>query len=147
MRCIPRQLRIWSILSGTALSLAYACGLRATEVVRPRGGDIDSEQMIIRIVQSRGRKGPACDAHHEKSRRSAQIDEGELGQPEIMGPRTVVFREVHASRAKATILILAAFSAGFEYAIVCAYNSCTHPEPNCKRKRAPKRRYRSPSQT
>ncbi|HWN52180.1 MAG TPA: tyrosine-type recombinase/integrase, partial [Xanthobacteraceae bacterium] len=36
--------------------LAYGCGLRAGEVVRLRAGDIDSEQMIIRIVQSKGRK-------------------------------------------------------------------------------------------
>jgi hypothetical protein len=39
------------------LTLAYGCGLRAGEVVRRRAGDIDSEQMIIRIVQSKGRKG------------------------------------------------------------------------------------------
>src|SRR6516165_10506299 len=38
------------------LSLAYGCGLRAGGVVRLRAGDIDSEQMIIRIVQSKGRK-------------------------------------------------------------------------------------------
>ena len=36
------------------LTLAYGCGLRASEVVRLRAGDIDSEQMIIRIVQSKG---------------------------------------------------------------------------------------------
>jgi site-specific recombinase XerD len=38
------------------LTLAYGCGLRAGEVVRLRAGDIDSEQMIIRVVQSKGRK-------------------------------------------------------------------------------------------
>jgi integrase/recombinase XerD len=38
------------------LSLAYGCGLRIGEVVRLRVGDIDSEQNIIRIVQSKGRK-------------------------------------------------------------------------------------------
>jgi site-specific recombinase XerD len=38
------------------LSLAYGCGLRASEVVRLRVGDIDSAQEIIRIVQSKGRK-------------------------------------------------------------------------------------------
>ena len=38
------------------LTLAYGCGLRAGEVVRLRAGDIDSEQMIIRILQSKGRK-------------------------------------------------------------------------------------------
>src|ERR1700751_4940219 len=38
------------------LTLAYGCGLRAGEVVRLRASDIDSEQMIIRIVQSKGLK-------------------------------------------------------------------------------------------
>ena len=38
------------------LSLAYGCGLRAGEVVRLRGGDIDSAQGIIRVVQAKGRK-------------------------------------------------------------------------------------------
>jgi integrase/recombinase XerD len=38
------------------LTLAYGCGLRASEVVRLRAGDIDSEQKIIRIVQSKGQK-------------------------------------------------------------------------------------------
>ena len=38
------------------LTLAYGCGLRAGEVVRLRAGDIDSERMIIRIVQSKGLK-------------------------------------------------------------------------------------------
>ncbi len=38
------------------LTLCYGCGLRAGEVVRLTAGDIDSEQMIIRIVQSKGRK-------------------------------------------------------------------------------------------
>jgi len=45
-----------SLKARTMLSLAYGCGLRASEVVRLRAGDIDSEQMIIRIVQSKGRK-------------------------------------------------------------------------------------------
>ena len=38
------------------LSLAYGCGLRASEVVRLKVGDIDGAQKIIRIVQSKGRK-------------------------------------------------------------------------------------------
>ena len=45
-----------SLKARAMLTLAYGCGLRAGEVVRLRGGDIDSEQMIIRIVQSKGRK-------------------------------------------------------------------------------------------
>ena len=38
------------------LALGYGCGLRAGEIVRLRVGDIDSVQMIIRIVQWKGRK-------------------------------------------------------------------------------------------
>ena len=38
------------------LSLGYGCGLRAGEIVRLKDGDIDSAQMIIRIVQGKGRK-------------------------------------------------------------------------------------------
>jgi len=45
-----------SLKARAMLTLAYGCGLRASEVVRLRAGDIDSEQMIIRVVQSKGRK-------------------------------------------------------------------------------------------
>jgi integrase/recombinase XerD len=45
-----------SLKARAMLTLAYGCGLRAGEVVRLRAGDIDSTQMIIRIVQSKGRK-------------------------------------------------------------------------------------------
>jgi len=45
-----------SLKARAMLTLAYGCGLRAGEVVRLRTGDIDSAQMIIRIVQSKGRK-------------------------------------------------------------------------------------------
>jgi site-specific recombinase XerD len=38
------------------LALGYACGLRASEVVRLKAGDIDSAQGIIRVVQSKGCK-------------------------------------------------------------------------------------------
>ena len=38
------------------LTLGYGCGLRAGEIVRLKPGDIDSAQIIIRIVQSKGRK-------------------------------------------------------------------------------------------
>jgi integrase/recombinase XerD len=54
---VKRVLTIATSLKARAmLTLAYGCGLRASEVVRLRAGDIDSEQMIIRIVQSKGRK-------------------------------------------------------------------------------------------
>jgi integrase/recombinase XerD len=45
-----------SLKARAMLTLAYGCGLRASEVVRLRAGNIDREQMIIRIVQSKGRK-------------------------------------------------------------------------------------------
>jgi len=45
-----------NLKAGVMLSLAYGCGLRASEVVRLKVGDIDSAQKIIRIVQSKGRK-------------------------------------------------------------------------------------------
>jgi integrase/recombinase XerD len=45
-----------SLKARVMLTLAYGCGLRAGEVVRLRAGDIDSEQRIIRVVQSKGRK-------------------------------------------------------------------------------------------
>jgi integrase/recombinase XerD len=45
-----------SLRDQVMLSLGYGCGLRAGEIVRLKDGDIDSAQMIIRIVQSKGRK-------------------------------------------------------------------------------------------
>jgi integrase/recombinase XerD len=45
-----------SLRDGVMLSLGYGCGLRSGEIVRLKDGDIDSAQMIIRIVQSKGRK-------------------------------------------------------------------------------------------
>jgi site-specific recombinase XerD len=45
-----------SLRDRVMLSLGYGCGLRAGEIVRLKDGDLDSAQMIIRIVQSKGRK-------------------------------------------------------------------------------------------
>jgi hypothetical protein len=45
-----------SLKARVMLTLSYGCGLRAGEVVRLRVCDIDSAQMIIRVVQSKGRK-------------------------------------------------------------------------------------------
>src|SRR5215467_11384760 len=45
-----------SLRDHVMLSLGYGCGLRAGEIVRLKAGNIDSAQMIIRIVQSKGRK-------------------------------------------------------------------------------------------
>ncbi|HXQ04322.1 MAG TPA: site-specific integrase [Bradyrhizobium sp.] len=40
-----------------ALSVAYGAGLRVSEVVALKVGDIDSKRMIIRVEQGKGRKG------------------------------------------------------------------------------------------
>src|SRR5437762_1114593 len=40
----------------TALSVAYGAGLRASEVVGLKVGDIDSERMTLRVEQGKGRK-------------------------------------------------------------------------------------------
>jgi integrase/recombinase XerD len=40
----------------TALSIAYGAGLRASEVVALKVGDIDSQRMTLRIEQGKGRK-------------------------------------------------------------------------------------------
>jgi integrase len=54
---IKRVLTVAASLKARAmLSLAYGSGLGASAVARLRACDIDSEQMIIRVVQSKGRK-------------------------------------------------------------------------------------------
>src|SRR5215510_10600943 len=45
-----------SLRDQVMLSLGYGCGLRTGEIVRLKDGHIDSAQMIIRIVQSKGDK-------------------------------------------------------------------------------------------
>jgi len=40
----------------TALSVAYGAGLRASEVVALKVGDIDSQRMVLRIEQGKGSK-------------------------------------------------------------------------------------------
>jgi len=45
-----------SLKARVMLTISYGCGLRAGEVVRLRACDIDSAQMIIRVVHSKGRK-------------------------------------------------------------------------------------------
>jgi integrase/recombinase XerD len=40
----------------TALSVAYGAGLRASEVITLKVGDIDSERMTLRVEQGKGRK-------------------------------------------------------------------------------------------
>src|SRR6188768_3398457 len=40
----------------TALSIAYGAGLRASEVIALKVGDVDSQRMILRVEQGKGRK-------------------------------------------------------------------------------------------
>ncbi len=39
-----------------ALSVAYGAGLRAAEVISLKVADIDSDRMVIRVEQGKGRK-------------------------------------------------------------------------------------------
>jgi len=39
-----------------ALSVAYGCGLRASEIVHLKVSDIDSSRMLVRVEQGKGRK-------------------------------------------------------------------------------------------
>src|SRR3982074_357572 len=57
----PEEAKRLLVMSGNLkvhvmLALGYGCGLRAGEIVRLRAGDIDRAQMIIRILQGKGRK-------------------------------------------------------------------------------------------
>ena len=45
-----------NLKSQTALSVAYGTGLRASEVIALKIGDIDSERMTLRVEQGKGRK-------------------------------------------------------------------------------------------
>jgi site-specific recombinase XerD len=40
----------------TALSVAYGAGLRASEVIALKVGDVDSKRMVLRVEQGKGRK-------------------------------------------------------------------------------------------
>ena len=46
----------WPLKAKVMLSIAYGTGMRASEVCRLKVGDIDSDQMIIRVVQGKGKK-------------------------------------------------------------------------------------------
>lgn len=46
----------WNLKHQTALSLAYGTGLRASEVISLKVGDIDSQRMTLRVEQGKGRK-------------------------------------------------------------------------------------------
>jgi len=45
-----------NLKSQTALSIAYGTGLRASEVIALKVGDIDSERMMLRVEQGKGHK-------------------------------------------------------------------------------------------
>jgi integrase/recombinase XerD len=46
----------WNLKHQTALSVAYGAGLRATEVISLKVGDVDSQRMALRVEQGKGRK-------------------------------------------------------------------------------------------
>jgi integrase/recombinase XerD len=45
-----------SLKARTMLAISYGCGLRAGDVARLTVGNIDSAQMIIHVMQGKGRK-------------------------------------------------------------------------------------------
>jgi len=51
-----------SLKSRTALTTAYATGLRASEVTGLKISDIDSGRKVIRAARQQGRQGPICDS-------------------------------------------------------------------------------------
>ena len=67
------------------LALGYGCGLRAGGYVRLRAGDIDSAQMIIRIVQCKGRKDRHVMLPPEVLRYTAMVE----GAADPLGPAGV----------------------------------------------------------
>ena len=46
----------WNLKHQTALSVAYGTGLRASEVISLKVGDVDSQRMTLRVEQGKGRK-------------------------------------------------------------------------------------------
>src|SRR5271170_4874728 len=50
LHCAP------SLKHKAALSVAYGCGLRVSEITHLKVGDIDSARMLIRVEQGKGRK-------------------------------------------------------------------------------------------
>jgi integrase/recombinase XerD len=50
LHCAP------SLKYKAAVSVAYGCGLRASEIVHLKVGDVDSGRMLIRVEQGKGRK-------------------------------------------------------------------------------------------
>lgn len=55
-RCNRCGCRAPNLKSQTALSIAYGTGLRASEVIALKVGDIDSERMMLRVEQGKGQK-------------------------------------------------------------------------------------------
>jgi hypothetical protein len=51
----------------TALTVAYATGLRASEVISLKVGDVDSQRMTLRVEQGKGSKDRYAIAHQNKA--------------------------------------------------------------------------------
>ena len=76
----PEEVRLLDAAPGleykAALSVAYGAGLRATEVISLKIGDIDSKRMLIRVEQEQRPQGPLCDAVAASARTAALLVEG-----------------------------------------------------------------------
>jgi site-specific recombinase XerD len=58
----------WNLKHQTALAVAYGTGLRASEVIGLKVGDIDSQRMTLRVEQGKGRKDRYAEIAEEKAK-------------------------------------------------------------------------------
>ena len=69
-----------------AFATAYGAGLRVSEVVALKVGDIDSERMLLRVERGKGRKRPPRDAVAAAARTAAHlVARGAAAQPAAAG--------------------------------------------------------------
>ena len=55
---------LWRLHYRACLSTIYGCGLRIGEAVKLQVGDIDSERMLLKVRQGKGRKSPSVKYLH-----------------------------------------------------------------------------------
>ena len=69
-----------------AFATAYGAGLRVSEVVALKVGDIDSERMLLRVERGKGAQGPPRDAVAAAARTAARlVAGGAAAQPAAAG--------------------------------------------------------------
>jgi len=93
LRCAP------GLKYQAALSIAYGCGLRVSEIIHLKVVDIDSARMLIRVEQGKGPQGPLRDAVAGPARHPAGLVEREAAaRLAVPGPAAV--RSPHGAPAQ-----------------------------------------------